>query len=133
MEDHRLGDLLRELPRERARPGFTARVLNRLESPERRPAIPRLAMAGALAAFLAVGASVLVDARREAVETAQARQALRQIRAEHMRLAREVHDLSEQPPVVYLGGNEKVDLVLDLGKVDGSEGATPVAYHGETF
>jgi cell division protein FtsB len=133
MEDHRLGDLLRELPRERARPGFTARVMNRLESPERRPMVPRLAMAGALAAFLAVGASVLVDARREAVETAQARQALRQIRAEHMRLAREVHDLSAESPVVYLGGNEKVDLVLDLGKVDGSEGATPVAYHGETF
>jgi hypothetical protein len=133
MEDHRLGDLLRELPRERARPGFTARVLNRLESPERRPAIPRLAMAGALAAFLAVGAGVLVDARREAVETAQARQALRQIRAEHLRLEQEVRELSARPPVLYLGGNEQVDLVLDLGKVDGSEGATPVAYHGETF
>ena len=133
MEDHRLGDLLRELPREHARPGFTARVLNRLESPERRPAVPRLAMAGALAVFLAVGTSVLVDARRQAAEEAQARQALRQIRAEHTRLAQEVRDLSAPPPVVYLGGNEKVDLVLDLGKVDGSEGATPVAYHGETF
>lgn len=133
MEDHRLGDLLRELPREHARPGFTARVLNRLESPARRPAIPRLALAGALGLFLAAGASVLVDAHREAVETAQARQALRQIRAEHMRLAQEVRDLSEPPPVVYLGGNEKVDLVLDLGKFDGSEGATPVAYHSETF
>jgi hypothetical protein len=133
MEDHRLGDLLRELPRERARPGFTARVLNRLESPARRPAVSRLAMAGALAAFLAVGAAALVDARREAVETAHARQALQEIRAEHLRLEREVHDLSAPPPVVYLGGNEQVDLVLDLGQVDGSEGATPVAYHGETF
>jgi hypothetical protein len=133
MEDHRLGDLLRELPRERARPGFTARVLNRLESPRRTPAIPRLALAGALAAFLAVGTGVLVDARKEAIEAAQARQALQQIRAEHMRLAQEVRDLSAAPPVVYLGGNEKVDLVLDLGKVGGSEGATPVVYHGETF
>jgi hypothetical protein len=113
MEDHRLGELLRELPREHARPGFTARVLNRLESAERQPAIPRLALAGALAAFLAVGMSVLVDAHKE--------------------LAQEVHDLSAPPPVVYLGGNEQVDLVLDLGKVDGSEGATPVVYHGETF
>jgi len=133
MEDNRLGDLLRELPREHARPGFTARVLNRLEAPSRRPAVPRLAMAGALAAVLAVGGSLLVDARREAIETAEARQALQQIRAEHQRLAQEVQDLSAQPPVVYLGGNEKVDLVLDLGRVDGSEGATPVAYHGETF
>lgn len=133
MEDHRLGELLRELPREHARPGFTARVLNRLESPERPPAIPRLALAGALAAFVAVGTSVLVDARRDAIEAARARQALQQIRAEHMRLAQEVRDLSAPPPVVYLGGNEKVDLVLDLGKVDGSEGATPVVYHNETF
>ena len=133
MKDHRLGELLRELPREHARPGFTARVLNRLESPERTPAIPRLALAGALAAFVAVGASMLMDARQEAMETARARQTLEQIRAEHLRLAQEVRDLSAPPPVVYLGGNEKVDLVLDLGKVGGSEGATPVAYHGETF
>jgi hypothetical protein len=34
---------------------------------------------------------------------------------------------------VYIGGNEDVDLVLDLGKVRAAEGATPAAYHGETF
>jgi len=32
MEDHRIGDLLRELPRERASNGFTARVLERLDA-----------------------------------------------------------------------------------------------------
>ncbi len=133
MEDHRLGDLLRELPREQARPGFTARVVHRLDAPARRRGlVPRLALATALAAVLTVTAGGLVSARRDAAAQAQARQALAEIRAEHARLEREVEDLS-QPPVVYLGGNEDVDLVLDLGRVRGSEGATPAAYHGETF
>ena len=134
MEDHRLGDLLRELPREQARPGFTARVLHRLDAPERRRSIPipRLALATALTLVLAVTAGILIDARRDALANARAEQALAEIRAEHARLEREVQDLS-QPPVIYLGGNEDVDLVLDLGKVRGSEGATPAAYHGETF
>jgi hypothetical protein len=134
MEDHRLGDLLRELPREQARPGFTARVLHRLDAPERRRwiPIPRLALATALTVVLAVAAGILSDARRDALASARAEQALAEIRAEHARLEREVRDLS-QPPVIYLGGNEDVDLVLDLGKVRGAEGATPAAYHGETF
>jgi hypothetical protein len=133
MEDHRLGDLLRELPREHARPGFTARVVNRLDAPERRRSIPRLALATVLTVVLAVTAGLLIDARRHAVESARAEKALAEIRAEHARLQREVRELSDQPSVVYLGGNEDVDLVLDLGKVRGSEGATPAAYHGETF
>jgi hypothetical protein len=134
MEDHRLGDLLRELPRETARPGFTARVLRRIEVPERRERrfSPRLALAGALALTLTVAAGVLVETRRDAIETARAQQALQEIRAEHGRLEREVQELS-QPSVVYLGGNENVDLVLDLGKVRGTEGAKPAAYHDETF
>src|SRR4051812_50036279 len=67
MEDHRLGDLLRELPREQARPGFTARVLHRLDAPERRRwiPIPRLALATALTVVLAVAAGVLCGARGE--------------------------------------------------------------------
>ncbi len=133
MEDHRLGDLLRELPREQAHPGFTARVVNRLNAPEHRRSIPRLALATALTLVLMITAGVLINARRDALANARAEQALAEIRAEHARLEREVRDLSQSPSVVYLGGNEDVDLVLDLGKVRGSEGATPAAYHGETF
>lgn len=138
MEDHRLGDLLRELPREQARPGFTARVLERLDSPKRiaRPQRPfqfALAGAAAMAAIVtAIGTGVLMDHRAESIKAAEARQMLQEIRAEHGRLEQEIQELSE-PPVVYIGGNEDVDLVLDLGKVSGSEGATPAAYHGETF
>ena len=136
MEDHRLGDLLRKLPREQAHPGFTARVLERLDAPERasRPRRPfRLALAGATAAAIlaAVSTGVVMDRQAQSRKD-EARRILQEIRAEHGRLEQEIHELS-QPPVVYIGGNEDVDLVLDLGKVSGSEGATPAAYHGETF
>ena len=137
MEDHRLGDLLRELPREQARPDFTARVLERLEAPARAPR-PRawLVLAAAAAATVAaVTTGVLIErqsAAQEAIEAARAQQILQDLRAEHGRLRREVQELS-QPPVVYIGGNEDVDLVLDPGKVREAEGATPAAYHGETF
>lgn len=137
MNDHRLGDLLRDLPREQARTGFTARVLERLDTPaapERPRRQPfRLALAGAAALlFIAVSVGVLMDRRAESLAAAEAQRMLQEIRAEHGRLAQEVQSLS-QPPVVYIGGNEDVDLVLDLGKVRGSEGATPAAYHPETF
>jgi hypothetical protein len=143
MEDHRLGDLLRDLPREPARPGFTARVMNRLDAPERPqrreqprrasiPGFPRFAWSAALAILLMIATGVLINARRDAAATALAQQrALAEIRAEHGRLEREVRELS-QPSVVYLGGNEDVDLVLDLGRTSGTEGAKPAAYHGET-
>jgi hypothetical protein len=134
MEDHRLGDLLHELPREHARPDFTARVLERLDAPAPRP-ITRLVLAMATVLAVAVSTGVLIDrqsAPREAIEAEQARRIVQDLRAEHERLQRELQELSE-PPVVYIGGNEDVDLVLDLGKVRAAEGATPAAYHGEIF
>lgn len=136
MEDHRLGDLLRELPREQARPGFTARVLNRLDAPEDRRLgwRPRLALAGAMAA-VAISAGVLMDrpaGSRQEIETAEAQRILRELRAEHGRLEREFQEMSE-PPVLYLGGDEEVDLVLDLRNVQEAEGVVPAAYHNQTF
>jgi hypothetical protein len=134
-EDQRIGDLLRELPRESARAGFTARALRRLDAPARRRFDPRLVLAGAGALTLALTVTVgtLVEARRDAAATARAEAALEEIRAEHGRLEREVRALQDPPSVMYLGGNENVDLVLDLGKVRGTEGAKPAAYHDETF
>jgi hypothetical protein len=136
MEDHRLGDLLRELPREHARPGFTAHVLKSLDSTERAPRRSfRFALAGAMAVALAMTVGILMDQQagsRRSIGAAQAQQALQELRAEHGRLRQELQELSE-PPVVYIGGNEDVDLVLDLGKVRESEGAKPAAYRDETF
>jgi hypothetical protein len=136
MEDHRLGELLRELPREHARPGFTARVLQRLDAAAPAPwPSARLMLAAAALVAAVVSTSVLIDRQgpsREAIEAARAERILQDLRAEHGRLERELREMS-QAPVVYIGGNENVDLVLDLGKVREAEGATPAAYHGETF
>ena len=137
MEDHRLGDLLRGLPREQARPDFTARVLARLDEAPARASGPRvrLVLAAAAITVAAVSAGVLVDRQTAAPNTisaTRAQQTLRDLRAEHERLQRELREISE-PPVIYVGGNEDVDLVLDLGAVREAEGATPAAYHGETF
>lgn len=136
MEDHRtrqITELLRELPREQARPGFAARVLERLDAAPRN--VPRwsfrlaLAAAAATLAVVAISAEVLT---REPREAGQARQALQELRAEHGRLEQELREISA-PPVVYLGGDENVDLVLDLGKVRDPGVVTPAAYHEETF
>ena len=137
MEDHRLGDLLRELPREHARPDFAARVLERLEppAPASRSRAWLVLAAAAAAVVAAVTTGVLIErqsASREAIEAARAQQILQDLRAEHGRLQRELRELS-QPPVVYVGGNDDVDLVLDVGKVREAEGATPAAYRSETF
>ncbi|HEX3553275.1 MAG TPA: hypothetical protein VIA62_08600 [Thermoanaerobaculia bacterium] len=147
MEDQRLTDLLRELPREHARPGFTARVLDVLEplDASRRTAPRRSfrlapALAAATLVAVAISAGALMElwrGARQHRDAVQARQTLQELRAEHGRLEQELRDMSA-PPVVYLGGDEKVDYVLDLGKVRNAEvemsaPATPVAYHVNTF
>ncbi|HSS51294.1 MAG TPA: hypothetical protein VLX28_20315 [Thermoanaerobaculia bacterium] len=93
--------------------------------------------ATAVAALLAVAISTgaLIEWQGRARKHQEAVQALKELRAEHGRLAAELHEISE-PPVVYLGGDEKVDYVLDLGKVRNAEvvtSATPAAYHIDTF
>jgi hypothetical protein len=148
MEDHRtrrIAELLRELPREHARPGFTACVLEQLDAEPRNasrwsfrlaPAMPAITVAALLAVAISAGSLVEWQGRaRKHQEAARARQTLQELRAEHGRLEAELHAMSE-PPVVYLGGDEKVDYVLDLGKVRNAEvvtSATPAAYHIATF
>ncbi len=135
-----VADLLRELPPERARPGFTARVLEELDAePRRGPhwTTFRLAPVLAIAALLviAISAGALIEWRGGNQKHQEAVQALKELREEHGRLEAELHEMSA-PPVVYLGGDEKVDYVLDLGKVGSAEvvsAATPAAYHVDTF
>ncbi|HYN21485.1 MAG TPA: hypothetical protein VE078_11035 [Thermoanaerobaculia bacterium] len=117
MEDHKLGQLLRELPPERASESFTAGVMARLDSAPG-PGMwrqPRLVFAAAaLAAMVASAGFVQIRADRQAeVRAAEARKLLQELRSEHASLKQELQELSE-PPVVYLGGDEKVDLVVDM-------------------
>ena len=133
MEDQRITELLRELPRERARSGFTARVLARLDEPQapvrRWPArLAPVALAASLVLVVVAG-SVIRDQRREA----KALEAVRALRAEHSRIERELQELSSAPPVYYLGGDEDVDLVMDLRKVQPDSGVKPAAVRYSTF
>lgn len=119
MEDNSLNRLLGELPRESAREGFTTRVLARLDD-QPQPAVwkrPRLVFATAALVAVMVSAGVLqyrADQRQE-----EARRMLRELRSEHESLKHDFESLSA-PPVVYVGGDEKVDLVVDLSRVQGA-------------
>lgn len=119
MEDHNLGQLLRELPREQARAGFTDRVLANVDArPEpqtwRQPRLV-LATAALAAAVASVGILQVRADRHEEMRKAEARKILQELRSEHQLLERELRSLSD--PVVYVGGNEDVDLVVDLSRV----------------
>lgn len=143
MEDQQLGRLLRDLPEETARPGFTARVLAGLDEPEprrrRRTAAwwPRMAVAGIPAALLVAAVSTgLLAGRPEPLSpprAAEARQLLEELRAEQQRLERDFETLRDMDPgaVIYLGGNEEIDLVVNTTKLPKGGGMVPAAYRPE--
>lgn len=127
-----LGEALRALPRHRPGDGFTGRLLDRLG--EAAPAgtgrgIPATLRLAAAALLLGVGllgvlaaggvlpgvgpAPAPGEARRAALEAERARLAAEL--AELRRLTTELE--RDSAPVLYLGGDEEVDLVLDLGRL----------------
>jgi hypothetical protein len=150
LETDRLSETLRALPAEPARVGFTQRVVARLDAPPRRAARPwllqRWAWGAATAALLILGVGAAwrhdVEARKT-IHAQEARRALDEIRAEHARLERELASLATEPAgvvagneggVVYLGGNEDVDFVVDLDHVAPAPGAaSPASYRGNTY
>jgi len=118
--DEKLTRTLGSLPREGARPGFTAGVMRRLESP-RRPPVRRLvrqpwlvATAALLLLAFAFGAREAWHLRQQQVALAQ----LEQLEAERQALEAELRGLrrrvAEARPEVYLGGDNRLDLILDL-------------------
>jgi hypothetical protein len=127
MEDQRMTELFRALPTERASEDFNERLLARLDTaaPARRGGSGWVWAAGGAALLLLVPLSgkLLAPARR--VEPGEARLLLNQIQSEHRQLERELQALrqlqSEQPeqlePVLYLGGDDDVDYVVDLERV----------------
>ena len=123
--DQRDADLraaLRGLPAATPGPMFTARVLARLDRSERptrlrRRSIPAWLTAAATMAVI-VGGVWGAAVGRQAWQQEKRRAALR---AESAALARELAELHEQvaapAPVLYLGGNEQVDVVLDVSSL----------------
>ena len=116
--DGELDRLLSGLPRQSASAGFTGRVLASLDAPARRGVGRRWPLAAAAAAALAAGIWLLP---RTAPPPPLAEAAA--LREEHRLMMEELESLktslrqSQAAPVLYLGGNEHLDLVLDLGPV----------------
>jgi hypothetical protein len=124
MNDERLHELLKTLPREQASPSFTARVLARCRAesaPVRRAPLWRPAWSAAVAVALGLGLLVswqVYEARQaEALRAAR----LASLLEEQRRLEQELGELRryarEPTAQVYLGGDERTDLVLDLGEL----------------
>lgn len=120
MSDDRISTLLSALPSERAAGDFTRRVLARLDEPFRPPArlAPRLAFAAALAAAAALPL-LLRDRGPQAPPGRAAR--LEALSREQERLAVEIEALkslaSDPAAVVYLGGDEETDVLIDLDRL----------------
>jgi hypothetical protein len=55
------------------------------------------------------------------------------LRADHGEIKRELATLPAAPPVIYLGGNEDMDLVVDLRQVRDGGGVRPATYRYDTF
>ena len=144
---------LARLPRETAAPDFTARVLARVgkpagegESTDWEIGLPWSRGWTAFAASLALVSVISAwqwerqERRRDWLGEVEA------LRRESQTLGAELSDLraAEQAPIVYLGGDDRVDLVLDLeelrrararGTVPGAaaDGAQPVNLRGQQF
>jgi hypothetical protein len=122
---------LRELPRETAAPGFTARVVERAGSADfddrETPRLPRAVLAAAALLVLVSGVAAWrleKERRREAwLDQVQAMQ------LESARLQRDLVELraAETPPILYLGGDDRVDLFLDLAEGARVAGAQPAS------
>lgn len=76
---------------------------------------------------MALGATPGAAGNFAGLDSTHARQELRAIRLERVRLEEELHSLrrptgrsySAPPAIVYLGGDESVDLVLNTGRMRG--------------
>jgi hypothetical protein len=134
MSDPELRQVLRSLPREAASEGFTEEVLARaarlpvpgaaagepgrvVSFPRRLPGWPGWLMAAA--ALLIFGLGMREWQHRRDVEESMRR--IAELRGQYQELASELESLRREAasarPVVYVGGTEQVDLVVDLAKL----------------
>jgi hypothetical protein len=130
MRDEDLGRLLRELPRETAREGFTERVISRGSGEGGRTARVhpwRYAAAAVLALLMlsAAGLRLGIERRSETARTES-------LRAQHQELKLELGLLRASAgfdPVIDLGRNDGVHYILDLR--DAGAGPARSASHSQ--
>lgn len=117
--DDQLRRALQDLPEVNASPGFTRRVMEGLTRRQaRRRRRNQLTLSAATAIVLALIVGILVVDRSAGPSPAQLADEARLLRQEHARLRSELEALSaserDAAPVLYLGGDDTFDLVLDL-------------------
>jgi hypothetical protein len=117
-----LDELLQGLPRVQASEGFTDRVLTGIvERPRRRTGsgVVGWSIAAALLLVALVVGGLEVEHQHAAAERATR---AAKLRSEHQSLQLELvrlRDLAEEDrPMMYLGGTDQVDLVLDLTSME---------------
>ena len=125
MED-KLSRALRSLPRQQARPGFSDRVLRRIDDLDTRPEQASRARRWRWPAMVAAAACLLVftTSARDWWEQHQQRQGLARlasIESERQALLIELESLQRQMararPQIYVGGTNDIDFVLDVGRL----------------
>jgi len=124
MKDKDIERLLRSLPRQKASPEFTTRLLRKVrerkETPSRetRWLAPRPLLAGVTALLLLGAATTGLQRWYELLERSQAARRVEALRSEYEALEKELEELrslaATSQPVVELGSTENMDILLDL-------------------
>lgn len=121
--DRQLSQLLATLPRETTSEDFTARVLQRIETSPAKATILRWPGPIPLWAAAALFFIALTFGGREAWHRHQRQETIARyeaLRAEHTALESELRRLRrlavKTRPVLYLGGDESVEYVVDLSR-----------------
>jgi len=118
MHDEQIHEALKSLPRQQADANFTARVMARLDEPSR-PSLPWTILAPA-AALLLLALSLGWQEWQHRRDSRIAHARFESLLAEKQALEAELESLkrlASEASLVYLGGDEKMDLVLDLARL----------------
>ena len=120
--DSRLEEALSRLPRERSSPEFTARVLAALDRPTVRPRPARAAWAAVVSVVLIAGLGLGYGLQRQYAAERAYRQQVEELQHRYQQLLEEVttvrQEVARPETRIYLGGDERLDLVLDLGQIE---------------
>jgi hypothetical protein len=127
MNDEELRSLLSSLPRERASEGFTDNLMSRLDV-AKRPFYrePRYALVASL--ILLVGMWFGAGRWQDARQREETRERVQALRTEIEQLHQDINLLRDLAPVLYLGGDENVDLVIDMRHLMRQEATQPVSF-----
>lgn len=125
-KDFDLTEAIRRLPRFRASNNFTANLIDRLEERQstRFRFWPRLSWLAAGVVAMVIGIWIVLPILEHRRQALAYRRQVEAIRGRYERLQADVVDLrrtaARSPAVVYLGGDESVDLVVDLADLAAS-------------